>query len=228
MLLAIDATDRGGSVALSENNRLLELVYEDSQRTHTDRVMPVIEQILKKHQAEFSDLDRLVVALGPGSFTAIRLAVTTAKTLAMVCDARVLGVSSLRAQAEFVSNHKGRVRSVIDARRQQVYMQDFESRGQGDLAPVNQPVLREAENLSDGLAAGINPLLVIRSRSNEQLLDFVNVPVADCLLNRPLALALTSIAHRRNESEWDSYDQLAPLYLREPDARRSQQKQATT
>ena len=225
MLLTMDATDRGGSVALSDDSRLLELRYEDSRRTHTDRVMPVIDQVLSKHNRTYADIEGIVVAIGPGSFTAVRLAVTTAKTLAMVCEARVLGISSLRAQAEFSRTHSGQIRSVIDARRDQVYLQDFEQRDSGGLSAPSEPEVRDSDLLLEGLNPANNPRLLIRSRSSELPESVDGVSVGSEWMCRPLALALTAIGQRRSTEQWDDVDGLAPLYLRSPDARRSKAKE---
>lgn len=223
MFLAIDSTDRGGSIALARDGRLLDLVYEDSQRTHTARLMPTIERLLSDRDVEFKALNKIAVATGPGSFTAIRLAVTTAKTLAEVCGASLAGISSLRVLAEYGRGHDGVIRSVIDARRGELYVRDFEPNN-GELAPLGPAEIQAPETFVEVSAELSSPLVVYRSRAWDPAgYDWpANTSFYPETLARPLAVPLVSLGTQRFDSgDADDPDRLAPNYIRESDARRS-------
>lgn len=221
MLLAIDSTDRGGSIALADDGTLLNVRYENSERTHTARLMPVIESFLEDRGLDYGNLDRVAVATGPGSFTAIRLAVTTAKTLSLVCEADLIGLSSLRVQAEFAGQHDGVIRSVIDARRQELYVQDFEA--DGKLAPVNKQRIVAPDQFVGECAEMPSPRVIYRARGWDP--DDHDWPPGTQLypefLSRPLAMPLANLAHNMFEAGTvHNRDSVSPNYIRKSDARR--------
>jgi len=215
MNLALEATDRGGSIALGREGDLLDLVYENSRTTHSERLMPAVERLFDKQDKSLESLDRIAVARGPGSFTAIRLAVTTAKTLAMVCEAELLAPSTLRAMAEYVRGETGTVTSVIDARRGEIYWQTFSVSTAG-IKPNSDPQLTEPDELSD-----TGDRYVFRGRD----LDVADVFASDDkwvlpeAATRPLAVPLLMIGDR--EQPVGNIDTVSPFYLRKSDAQRN-------
>lgn len=215
MLLAVEATDRGGSIALARDGRIVDLVYEDSRVTHSERLMPTIDDLLEKRGVEYEDLDEIAVTRGPGSFTAIRLAVTTAKSLAMVCDAQLHAPTTLRVMAEYARGPGGFVTSVLDARRGEFYVQSFRFDADGT-EPVDEPHLIAPEELTTKEES----FVVFRGRDQERPeLDGKVVPEA---VSRPLASGLVSIAASTDRERIENPDAVAPCYVRKSDAQRSQ------
>src|SRR5690606_31260140 len=90
-------------------------------KTHSLRLMPAIVQLMNDLNMKPNDLDKIVVANGPGSYTGVRIGVTTAKTLAWSLNIPVVGVSSLEVLAYQGRFFNGFVSPFFDARRQTVF-----------------------------------------------------------------------------------------------------------
>ena len=118
-VLAFDTSSKALSVALlEEENRLAELTLT-IKKTHSITLMPTIEFLMASIDWKPTDLDRIVVAEGPGSYTGLRIAVATAKTLAQTLKIDLVGVSSLLALVP--EEIEGLAIPVMDARRNHVY-----------------------------------------------------------------------------------------------------------
>ena len=119
-ILALETSAKAVSAAVSENGRILASGYQDTGLTHSRTLMPIVEHILKNTDLKLSDMDAIAVAVGPGSFTGIRIGVSAAKGLAFSVDKPAVGVSTLAAMARNVAFADGLI-----ARRSQVYNANF-------------------------------------------------------------------------------------------------------
>ncbi|MGH9200686.1 MAG: tRNA (adenosine(37)-N6)-threonylcarbamoyltransferase complex dimerization subunit type 1 TsaB [Vicinamibacterales bacterium] len=99
VILAIDTTTRGGSVAVTRDNEQLSLVGGDETRTHGERMPAEIAHALEQAGISKSDLDLISVAAGPGAFTGLRIGLAAAQGVALTLDRPVVGVSTLDALA---------------------------------------------------------------------------------------------------------------------------------
>ena len=125
-LLAFDTSSQALSVALTEDDNLLGKIDLNIKKNHSITLMPAIDFLMTNAGLQPEDLDRIAVAQGPGSYTGLRIAVTTAKTLASTLNIDLVGVSSLAAIAANV-DVAGKVVPLIDARRQNVYAGIYEN-----------------------------------------------------------------------------------------------------
>lgn len=119
-VLAFDTSSKALSVAILDGENLLADVTVNIKKNHSINLMPAIDFLMKAVDLKLTDLDRISVAQGPGSYTGLRVAVATAKTLAYTLNIELVGVSSLYALAA-VADFDGLVVPVIDARRNNVY-----------------------------------------------------------------------------------------------------------
>ncbi|MFC2166506.1 tRNA (adenosine(37)-N6)-threonylcarbamoyltransferase complex dimerization subunit type 1 TsaB [Acidobacteriota bacterium] len=129
-LLSVDTTTPVGSLALLRNTVLLSEVNCDSSLTYSERLLPAIHSILETQGLEIRDIDAFALAVGPGSFTGIRIGVSTIKSLALASGKLVAPVSSLNAYA-LKLHMQGRrlVCPFLDAKKGEVYSALFESQG---------------------------------------------------------------------------------------------------
>lgn len=120
-VLAIDTANQGLGVALVEEGKVVGNYLGMASKNHSVTLMPAIDFVMKANKWSPKDLDRIVVAKGPGSYTGLRIGVTTAKTLAWTLGIDLVGVSSLAAVASNSKGYEGLIVPLFDARRLNVY-----------------------------------------------------------------------------------------------------------
>ncbi|KRN88421.1 tRNA (adenosine(37)-N6)-threonylcarbamoyltransferase complex dimerization subunit type 1 TsaB [Ligilactobacillus ceti] len=121
-VLAIDTSNQALSVAVLEDQKLLATLTTNVQKNHSISLMPIIVELLERAKVPVQTIDRVVVAQGPGSYTGLRIGVTTAKTLAATLAKELVGISSLKMLARNIPEQtKAVIVPVFDARRQNVF-----------------------------------------------------------------------------------------------------------
>jgi len=144
--LALDTSWPGTSVALLEGKEVRGELCLWSGATHSERLLPAIEYLLRGAGWALSDLHLVAAGLGPGSFTGIRIGVATAVGLAQSCAIPFVGLSGLEALAHAFPLGECRVGVILDAQRAQVYYAEFR-RHRGRLVRLSGPVLLRATEL---------------------------------------------------------------------------------
>jgi len=132
-ILALETSSLYGSVAIldvdGDGPAITELRLRQDQRS-AQSLAPAIQQVLQQAQRPLRDVKLIAVAVGPGSFTGLRVGVTMAKTLAYACQAEVLGVNTLEAIAFQAPLEQGLVTAVMDAQRHQLFAATFRKDGE--------------------------------------------------------------------------------------------------
>ena len=118
-IAAFDTSSKALTLAILEDETLLAQMTLNIKKNHSITLMPAIDFLMNSLDMKPKDLDRIVVAQGPGSYTGLRIAVATAKTLAHTLKIELVGVSSLLALVP--EQAEGLVIPVMDARRNNVY-----------------------------------------------------------------------------------------------------------
>lgn len=119
-ILALDTSTMMASCAVMDENKVLGEYSLNQEATHSEKLVPMIKEILDSLNLKVKDIDVYGVALGPGSFTGLRIGVSTVKTMAHLFDKPVVGVSTLEALAYNLPFNEIVV-PMIDARRERVY-----------------------------------------------------------------------------------------------------------
>jgi len=142
-ILAIDTSNYVLGVAIIDEDKVIGEYITNINKNHSVRVMPAIEALLKDVDVKPSDLTKIVVAEGPGSYTGVRIGVTIAKTLAWTLNIPLVGVSSLKVVAGTVGRYfNGVVSPLFDARRGQIYTGLYEySAGQIETVILDKLIL---------------------------------------------------------------------------------------
>lgn len=129
-ILALDSTAEVCSVAVCEDERLISEITINTGNTHSETLLPAVEQALKLSGLTVNDIDAFACSTGPGSFTGVRIGVATVKGLAYEKNKPCVPVSTLEALAYNLSSFDGIICPVMNARRNQVYTATFNcSRG---------------------------------------------------------------------------------------------------
>ena len=120
-ILGIDTSSMAASVAVIEDNKLICEYTINTKKTHSQKLMPMIENMLNLSDLNVREIDAIAVCEGPGSFTGLRIGMATAKAIAHVNDIPVIGVNSLEVLAANMNLCDKKICSILDAQRNQVY-----------------------------------------------------------------------------------------------------------
>lgn len=124
-ILGVDTTSKGCSVAVVDNGHLLSELTKVSSHTHAVHLMGMIRDALTMSGTDVTDLDGFSVTEGPGSFTGLRIGISTIKGLAAAVNKPVVGVSSLRVLASQMMFYPSLICPVLDARKGEVYFSKY-------------------------------------------------------------------------------------------------------
>lgn len=223
-ILALETSAKAVSAAVAEDGRLLALGFQDSGLTHSRTLMPIVEHILKNTDLTMADMDAVAVAVGPGSFTGIRIGVSAAKGLAFAADRPAVGVSTLAAMARNVAFADGLVVCAMDARRNQIYNALFEAKD-GALTRLTPDRAVGLEDLAEELRGDPRPKTVVGDGGGLCAEALAAAGVA-CRLAPPhlLMQSAATVALEAEETARHgglvSAQELLPVYLRPPQAER--------
>ncbi|WP_407371095.1 tRNA (adenosine(37)-N6)-threonylcarbamoyltransferase complex dimerization subunit type 1 TsaB [Carnobacterium sp.] len=120
-VLAIDTSNQAMSIAVLDGERIIGEITTTIKRNHSESLMPAIDELMNDVQWKPSELDRIVVAKGPGSYTGLRIGVTIAKTLAWTLGIELVGISSLKTLAGNCESSTHYLVPLFDARRKNIY-----------------------------------------------------------------------------------------------------------
>lgn len=147
-ILSIDTASKIASVAILEDNNVIEQMHDNTEKEHSITLMPMIKEILEKSNITLDDIDLIATNIGPGSFTGIRIGIATAKALSDVKNIPTISVNSLEAQAycaiEGKEDENCKILSTIDAKNDNRYFAVYRYQN-GNLSLYKNP---EASHLS--------------------------------------------------------------------------------
>ena len=125
IILAIDTATESCSVAIIDDDRILTEINLISGRTHSRHLMPLIRQAAATAGIELAEVDGFAVSRGPGSFTGLRIGISTIKGLAVGYDRPLVGISTLQTLAAQAAVPDYLICSLVDARKKEVYCGTF-------------------------------------------------------------------------------------------------------
>lgn len=228
-ILALDTSGSSISVAALDGVKLVCEIFEHTGLTHSQMLMPLVERALNAARWTVSDVNRIAVITGPGSFTGVRIGVASARAVAQAAGIQCVGVNALEAMAAdlMFSGYRGVVCPMIDARAGQVYAAVFHSgesltRLAADTACPLEYFLRSA----DAHIAGGDERIMFTGDASERMWDQVTEYFSDHKeraeraapgrrMPRASAAGLLAV-----DAESVPYQRLLPAYLREPQAER--------
>lgn len=223
--IAIETSGRIGSVALVESGGLLHERTFPTGLRHAAELIPLVDALMREHGWTARGLAGLYISIGPGSFTGLRIGVTFAKTLALATGAWIVAVPTARVLVENAPPGAHHAAVILDARRGQVFAARYERAGTGwmehepaHLEPIG-PFLERAPRPLHLLGEGVEAHRDLLPRDSRVVITSPSLwqPRASVVatVGRPLAA----------RGEFADPDQLAPLYLRQPEAQEKYEAQ---
>jgi tRNA threonylcarbamoyladenosine biosynthesis protein TsaB len=214
-LLAVDTTFGACSVAVRDDARLLAHRFETMERGHAEALAPMVDEAMRAAGISYSDLDRLGVTTGPGTFTGQRVGVAFMRGLRIALKRPLIGITSLSAMAHQAMDQSGckAAAAIHDARRGEVY---FEATG--DDVTASPPCVL-------GFDAAVSAIVVLSQAGPLALAGTAAARVQECSASRA-ATKLTAIV--APDADWVallcaaaplSAEVPRPLYLRDADAK---------
>lgn len=117
------------SVAITDGQKLVAERSEEDQRNHSEHLDPLIKEILDDNNLTLQDMDRFAVAQGPGSYTGLRIGITTAKMFSSILGKDLVGISTLAALAKGVDEDNAVIVSELDARNNNFFAGAYQKDG---------------------------------------------------------------------------------------------------
>ena len=221
-ILAIDTSPLTATAAILSEDRLIGEISTTTKLTHSQTIMPMIDELLKKVSIDITDIDLFACSEGPGSFTGLRIGIGTIKGLAYGLGKPVVGVSTLEALAHNIDVTDLVICPIMDARRGQVYNGLYKY-NDGRLTCIEEPRALSIEELCQELTErtifvgdGVN---VHKEKIKELLGNKAVFASPQNLLQRA-----GSVAYAALKKEAVSAEDLTAVYLRKPQAEREREE----
>lgn len=235
-VLAIESSAMVAGAAVINEERLMGEVTLNHRKTHSQKLMPLIEELLDSLELTLMDMDALAVSKGPGSFTGLRIGIATVKALAQATGKPVIGVSTLDGLAYNLACSGGVICPIMDARREQVYTSIYRwsfvnrestnsrSSGSGKLERLDDymavPILELLKKLKDinepvifnGDGVPVYKQIILDNLGEQAI--FAPAPAA---IQRAASIAALAL-DKANKGQMESYNELVPFYLRKSQA----------
>jgi len=224
LTLAFDSSSKTVSVALLEKKNIIYEQHLNTGLNHSEVILPAIDKALKKNNLKIKDIDLFACTVGPGSFTGVRLAVSTIKGMMLATSKPAVGVSTLASLALNVSNTEKLICVVMDAGRGQVYTANFCYDKKGILQQttkeiVIKPQILLADSDEEIICVGEGVIkyedVILKHKKKNIIIDKRITPYI-----KAAAVGILGI-EKYERRELLNVDTCIPVYLRSADARPS-------
>ena len=222
LIFGIDTCCMAATAALMDDTKLIAQTVISHDCTHSQKMMPQVETMMAHAERDITDVDCFAAAVGPGSFTGVRIGVATAKALAQAANKPCCAVSTLHALAFNNLTFSGILCPILDARRGQVYNALFRggrtlTRLCDDRAIAVEDLIEELKTQDTDVLFCGDGTFAFRSQLEEALGS--RAFFASRMQNLNLAAAVAELA-LMGEGETVTYTDLVPQYLRLSQAER--------
>ena len=188
-VILLDSSNTSLTVGLANENGVLDSTSYEAWQSQSEHMIPELDTLLNKHNVSYKDISDVVISIGPGSYTGVRIAITIAKTIAVATGAKLYGISSLRCQKD----RKNPSICLINARSGRSYFGVFENDNilVEDTILTNDKVLEYISSHPTYTVCGNTQYLGIEGKEPDiarELLTIKNMvePVKDPLAIKPV------------------------------------------
>lgn len=213
-IIAFDTSTSYESIALSSNGQIIADVTTKAKRTHSERLLPTVENLLAQTDMKLEEISGVAVSIGPGSFTGLRIGLSTAKGLCFGLKIPLYVTSTLRSLANNVSSVSSNICALMDAGRDEFYYAVYSS----DLTEIHKPSFAKIEQILQNITAETLVIGPAISKIQKALIGvdakYEFVRAIDCY---PKATSLIDIIENNKGCdvyEADDIAKIEPLYIR--------------
>lgn len=222
-ILGIDSSAKSASVAVTENGKIISSFYINTGLTHSQTLMPMVDNALKCAGLTLKDIGLIAVNKGPGSFTGIRIGVAAAKGLAFADNIPTVGVSTLESMAYNLLSNNCIACAVMDARCNQVYTALFDITD-GKVTRLTEDSAISIDELTENLKKYNKNKIFVGDGAilcyNKSVNAISDVIIAPENVRYQNAVGVCHVASLCDSSSYVRAEELIPEYLRLPQAER--------
>lgn len=210
-LLTIDTATEVCGIALTENRRLLFDCRLNKKNTHNEKLVGIIQHAIEAVEWELSALNGIVVSIGPGSFTGLRIGLSISKGLSFSLGIPIVGVNTLDAFAQAGSFWPGKICAVIKARENELYAAAYQF--ENKLKRLSDYEIVTVEDFETGLTEG--SLVIASPHSLGMMFQNKSLSIApeECTVSIPYNIAVLGLDKFENK-DFISPGNLEPFYLK--------------
>lgn len=223
-ILALDSATECATAAILDGNKLLGEVVINHKKQHSVIMMPMIDSLIKSCGLTIADIDGYAISNGPGSFTGLRIGMSTVKGLVQATKKPFAAISSLDGLANNLFNVQGIVCPIIDALRGNVYT-NFYRFENGRLITLGEDQLLSLDEVIEKCSSFNEPVTFIGDGTykfgTKLTKALSNAAIAPSHLNVAKAASIGTLGHQKlSEGYSDNVLSSAPVYLRKCQAER--------
>ena len=232
-ILAIDTSSSICSVCITEDEKLLYKKELEDSKTHSQKLMPMIDTVLKNTKLRLEDMDLLACCIGPGSFTGIRIGIATIKAFADSLQIPVVGINSLESlacnvEASYFNEEEHYICSLIDAKNENVYyglFQDSKDHKKGHI-PASKLEAKTITEVIEELKKLDKPVILVGDGASHYQYR-IQETIKKCSFVTDAFHRQTSVSIARcafyyyQDGHYGDSNTLVPLYLRKSQAERA-------
>lgn len=221
-ILGMDTSSMAASVSVVEDDNLICEFTVNNKKTHSQKLMPMIESMLNMSDLSIKDIDLLAVCIGPGSFTGLRIGMATVKAMAHVNNIPIIAVNSLESLANNMNLCERKICCILDAQKNQVYSAKYKFEN-GELIELEGVNVIEFDTLLEEIVSSDEEFIVVGEavyKYKEKLENIKNVKIPSPANNVSNAGSLCSLALSKYNKNIDVHTcyTINPMYIRKSQA----------
>ena len=221
-ILGIDTSTMAANVAVLEDDKLICEYTINTKKTHSQKLMPMIENILKLSDLDIKEIDAIAICVGPGSFTGLRIGMATAKAMAHVNNIPLIGVNSLEILGANMDLCNRNICSILDAQRNQVYMNKYILKDD-KITELEEISIKPIDELLEEISSSNEDWVLVGEsvyKYKEKIEEISNITIPSPANNITKASTLCFVARDKmlsNDQVYNCYN-INPMYIRKSQA----------
>ncbi|MGL5714105.1 MAG: tRNA (adenosine(37)-N6)-threonylcarbamoyltransferase complex dimerization subunit type 1 TsaB [Paraclostridium sp.] len=221
-ILGIDTSTNSTSICVIEDDKLICEYTVNTKKTHSQKLMVMLESMIKESDLTIKDIDAIAICIGPGSFTGLRISMATVKAISQVRNLPIIAVDSLESLAFNMNHCEKTICSILDAQKNQVYTAKYIFEN-GELKTLEEIKVSKIDDLIEEISNSNEEFILVGeavSIYKDKLVQVKNILLASPSNNVSKASSLCvlgAIKYKNNIDVHDCYT-VNPVYIRKSQA----------